>query len=516
MLRTLDHGWLGLLAAYCLAALGLYFGVRRDRPAIHRFRQIFVAALPVMLGAAIGWSILREASLNVWNALGDNVTALFGMGFITTTGLVTGKVLSRRRDTEIHKRGTVLTDGAPQSTPASRAVESLTLASQQVPPSDETKHFKMMGTTGTGKSTAIRELLTAALARGDRAIIADPFGSYLERYYDPARGDLILNPFDTRAARWDLFAEIMQPHDADEIARSLIPDYEGADRNWRNYARTFLTAVLRQLHRAQEQDLANLYWLLLLAPVEDLRDLLAATPAAPFLGSDNGKFFESVRSVAGVHVAALEHVARQTTGDPMSVRTWAREGRGVLFLPYQANEITVLRHLISSWMRLAIFQTLDSKGGDQKLWFVVDELEALGAIDGLKDALARLRKFGGRCVLGFQSIAQVRGAYGDAEAQTIVENCGNTLILRCSASERGGTAEFASRLIGKREIIRKQAAHSRPTRIGGSLHEVRTTSDQHTTEDAVLASEIEQLPDFTGFLKLASRPEWWRVVLQKS
>jgi hypothetical protein len=28
---------------------------------------------------------------------------------------------------------------------------------------------------------------------------------------------------------------------------------------------------------------------------------------------------------------------------------------------------------------------------------------ALGPIDGLKDALARLRKFGGRCVLGFQS-----------------------------------------------------------------------------------------------------------------
>src|SRR5712671_6064986 len=84
--------------------------------------------------------------------------------------------------------------------------------------------------------------------------------------------------------------------------------------------------------------------------------------------------------------------------------------------------------------------------------------------------LARLRKFGGRCVLGFQSIAQVRGTYGDAEAQTIVENCGNTLILRCSASERGGTAEFASRLIGKREIIRRHVSHSRPTGFGGIVH----------------------------------------------
>ena len=68
------------------------------------------------------------------------------------------------------------------------------------------------------------------------------------------------------------------------------------------------------------------------------------------------------------------------------------------------------------------------------LWFVVDELDALGQIDGLKDALARLRKFGGRCVLGFQSVAQVSSTYGAGEAQTIVENCGNTLILRCSAA----------------------------------------------------------------------------------
>jgi hypothetical protein len=28
-----------------------------------------------------------------------------------------------------------------------------------------------------------------------------------------------------------------------------------------------------------------------------------------------------------------------------------------------------------------------------------------------------------------------------------------------------------------------------------------------------MASEIEQLPDLAGYLKLASRPEWMRVVL---
>src|SRR5256885_8879055 len=39
---------------------------------------------------------------------------------------------------------------------------------RSVTPADEVKHFKLIGATGTGKSTAIRELLGAALARGDR------------------------------------------------------------------------------------------------------------------------------------------------------------------------------------------------------------------------------------------------------------------------------------------------------------------------------------------------------------
>src|SRR5204862_8026184 len=100
-------------------------------------------------------------------------------------------------------------------------------------------------------------------------------------------------------------------------------------------------------------------------------------------------------------------------------------------MPYRAGQIAALRPSISAWMRLASFEAMNrEEGGEQRLWCVIDERDALGQIDGLKDALARLRKVGGRCVLGFQSIAQVSSAYGSGEAQTIVENCGNTLVLR--------------------------------------------------------------------------------------
>ncbi len=42
----------------------------------------------------------------------------------------------------------------------------------------------------------------------------------------------------------------------------------------------------------------------------------------------------------------------------------------------------------------------------------------------------------------------------------------------------------------------------------------QSIAHHHVTEFAVLASEIEQLPDLQGFLKFASTPEWRRVQLR--
>ena len=157
-----------------------------------------------------------------------------------------GVVATARRSSarEAHKRGARILDGrvAQRRTARlqlGRLQPQLTIAGVGIAASDEVKHFKLIGTTGTGKSTAIRELIAAALDRGDRAVITDPDGGYLARYYDPGRGDVILNPFDSRSLQWDPFAEVREPYDAEQLASSLIPSTEDVSaREWRGYART--------------------------------------------------------------------------------------------------------------------------------------------------------------------------------------------------------------------------------------------------------------------------------------
>ena len=85
-------------------------------------------------------------------------------------------------------------------------------------------------------------------------------------------------------------------------------------------------------------------------------------------------------------------------------------------------------------------------------------------------------------------------------------------LLRCSASENGGTSRFASRLIGEREVLRLANSVSRSSSgMLGAERETRVQSEQHATEFAVMAAEIEQLPDRSGFLKFPSQPAWMRV-----
>ncbi len=58
--------------------------------------------------------------------------------------------------------------------------------------------MQFIGDTGAGKSALMFQVLRQVQSRGDSAIVYDPAREYVRRFYNPERGDVILNPLDKR------------------------------------------------------------------------------------------------------------------------------------------------------------------------------------------------------------------------------------------------------------------------------------------------------------------------------
>jgi DNA helicase HerA-like ATPase len=73
----------------------------------------------------------------------------------------------------------------------------------RVPRNAENKHFLVVGDTGSGKSSVIRQMLYQVADRGDSAIVYDPACEFVKQLYDERRGDIVLNPLDARMPYWN-------------------------------------------------------------------------------------------------------------------------------------------------------------------------------------------------------------------------------------------------------------------------------------------------------------------------
>lgn len=161
------------------------------------------------------------------------------LALLATTALQHAR---RGRARDSYRRGAVIARARSRllrgRLSGSAAACTITLAGIPLATLDETKHFKLIGTTGTGKSSAIHELLTRALARGDRVIVADPDGGYRACFSNPYRGDVILNPFERDSPRWDPFGELNSSFDADLLSSALIPSSpDPSAQEWRSTLR---------------------------------------------------------------------------------------------------------------------------------------------------------------------------------------------------------------------------------------------------------------------------------------
>jgi hypothetical protein len=386
----------------------------------------------------------------------------------------------------------------------------LTLGGLPLPASCEPLHFLISGRTGSGKTQAIAELLRGIRARRDRAIIADPGGGLLARFYQP--GDVLLNPFDRRGVVWSPFAEITAPYDYMTIARAAIPDGQGESQAWHGFAQQLLANALRTLAMDGRGTVADLLRVLAASP-QELGVLLAGTPAAVITEKENERMYANTRTTVSRFLDVWAALVPPSEGQtPFSIRAWVRgttaPATGWLFLTYQDDQVAQLRHLIATWLDLALIEGLTlPETHASRLWYVMDELDSLGQIASLKDGLTKLRKRGGCCIAGLQTIAQLRSTYDRDTAQTLLSSLATKLML---AAGDGETAEYFQRDIGQREVERAEATTS-AGRTGRQSTRQTTRSRRRVTEWLILASELQGLPARTGYLRLAEDADLWPI-----
>jgi len=368
----------------------------------------------------------------------------------------------------------------------------LSVGEVPVPVSAEPYHFLIAGSTGTGKSVAINALLTKIRERGDTAILVDSGGDFLSKHFQKGT-DFVFNPFDDRCVGWSPTLEMQGAWDAQALARSIVPDGIGDNREWNSYAQTFIGSVLRKLWETQRLTLADFLYFAQVAPVKELKELLEGTPAMSQLGSE--KMFGSIRTIASNYLTSYDYLP--TDQEPFSLTQMVQaEHSGVLFVTYRDDQLDALRNIIASMLDVAARAILSLEPNpNRRVWLIIDEFASIGRVQSVEAVATKARKAGGCLVLGVQSVSQLRDRYGDNGAQTILSCLSTWLVLRCSDAD---TAEYMSRYIGEAEISRVQSG-----KTSGDTGDSQSQNEQRLTRRTVLASEIQQFENLNGMLKLA-------------
>ncbi len=379
---------------------------------------------------------------------------------------------------------------------------ALTIGTVPIPGRLETRHIAMIGTTGSGKTTALRQLLDGIEARGEPALVYDTSGEFVAHYYRPERGDVILNPFDARCAYWSPFAEIAHPADADRIARQLITETGQHDSDvWLDTSRILVANMIRALWREGNATLPALLHALQDRTKDDLKTWLAGSSSARTFADDADRATGSVLFMLAKAADLVQFLRVEGSGGtPFAFRDFIhgldkRKGaKPWIFVPRKEDYFEASKPLLACWLECAASAVLGlPPSPDRRIWFVLDELADLPRVDNLARLLPEGRKFGAAVVLTFQALGQMQHRYGPKIAEAMLGCCNTKLFLQTIDSE---TRVWASQTIGECEVEIQTMTDA----LADGDDKPRTTLGKvRKMRPAILESEL-RLPKFEGYL----------------
>jgi hypothetical protein len=313
---------------------------------------------------------------------------------------------------------------------------------------------------------------------------------YLPQFYNPARGDVILNPLDSRCPFWTPGDEVQHPAEALALAASLFPDQEQGHRFFVDAPRKIFAHLLSLKPSPQELTA----WM---ANAEEIDRRVKGTELAAMIDPSGGPQRSGVLGSLNMVADALKLLPRESeTKQRWSAAKWAEDRKGWVFLTSKPIVRERLRPLISLWLDLLVLRTMeDGLTVKRKTWFVLDELASLQRLPQLTMAITESRKSDCPIVLGFQGKAQIEVLYGHI-TEALLSQPMTKIFLKTSEPNAG---EWISKAIGEIKIERY-----RETRTHGQFPQSHSTASEQydiSCEPLVMASEISGLEPLYGYLK---------------
>ncbi|MCB1075788.1 MAG: type IV secretion system DNA-binding domain-containing protein [Simkania sp.] len=363
----------------------------------------------------------------------------------------------------------------------------------------ETKHMLICGTTGAGKTNALRQLMIQIRRRGDRAIIVDTTGDFVSKFFREEK-DILLNPYDARSEQWHPWCECDKDYDYEYLVNSLIPkNNHHQDDFFPEAGRAVILASLMKYKKEGNTNLEELVQDLLRKSIYEIYEDLKQTDARIYVDPQGEKTTVSIRATIA---NCIRHFSLlKNTSSPFSIRDWILSKQKTdewLFLACQTGQRKALNSLMTVWFSIALnaIKQRSPNQSNKKIWLIIDELHALQKLEYLEESLAELRKYGGAIVLATQNIAQLDKLYGHHGARIILDQCGTKVSFRQSDSE---IAKRMSSLFGEHEFRETQEG------LSYGAHEMRdgvNLSNIERTRPTISPTQIMNLPDLEAFIKL--------------
>jgi hypothetical protein len=357
----------------------------------------------------------------------------------------------------------------------------------RIPARAEAQHMQIIGDTGAGKSALMFQVLRQVRSRGDSAIVYDPAREFVKRFYDPARGDVILNPLDKRCPYWGPAEELRSRSEAKALAASLFQPPQDKKGEFFIESPQKIFAFLMAYGPTPEE---LVEWM---SNPDEIDRRLKGTEHAHLIDPRAHQQRAGVLASLGLVADSLRLLPKRDSGNGMWTATnWAERRRGWIFLTSLPAEREALRPLQSLWIDWLVLRLLNEPTKAQRrVWFVIDELASLQKLPQLHVAICEARKSRNPVVLGFQGKAQLEYLYGHL-AEVMLSQPATSVWLTTKEPKAG---QWVSEFIGKIEVERLRETHFDGTRSG------RNFALDRQVEPLVLESEISGLADLHAYMK---------------